>query len=84
MDYEYDSLLDEDPEVQERVIRGEIQIAQELVTGVVEARFPTLAKLAKERVTSIRSTALLKQLVKQAATAPDEKTLHWLLDTYAA
>jgi hypothetical protein len=84
--YTYDSLLDQDPEIQERIAKakaeGEIQGAQEIVVGLVEVRFPALGELAQERVTLIRNTEALSQLARQVATAPDEGTLRWLLNTF--
>jgi ribosomal protein S21 len=80
----YDSFVDEDPEVQERVARGKIQIAQKMVVGLVEVRFPSLTELAQEKVTLIRNTDTLDQLAKQVATVPDENTASWLLNTFAA
>jgi hypothetical protein len=84
----YDSFVDEDPEVQERVARGkaegEIQGAQKIVVGLVEVRFPSLTELAQEKVTLIRNTDTLDQLAKQVATVPDEITASWLLNTFAA
>ena len=80
----YDSFVDEDPEVQERVARGKIQIAQKMVVGLVEVRFPSLTELAQEKVTLIRNTDALDQLAKQVATVPDETTASWLLNTFAA
>src|SRR5258708_11129868 len=80
----YDSFVDEDPEVQERVARGKIQIAQKMVVGLVEVRFPSLTELAQEKVTLIRNTDALDQLAKQVATIPDENTASWLLNTFAA
>jgi len=80
----YDSFVDEDPEVQERVARGKIQIAQKMVVGLVEVRFPSLTELAQEKVTLIRNTDALDQLAKQVATVPDENTASWLLNTFAA
>ena len=83
MDIHYDSLVDEDPEVQERVARGKIEMAQKMIIDFVEARFPALTELAQERVTLIRNTDALSQLVKLVATAPDEATARWLLNTFA-
>src|SRR5260221_124588 len=80
----YDSFVDEDPEVQERVARGKIQIAQKMVVGLVEVRFPSLTELAQEKVTLIRNTDALDQLAKQVATVPDENTASWLLNTFAS
>ncbi len=87
MDIHYDSLVDEDPEVQERVARGEaegeIRGAQKIVAGLIEARFPALTELAQERVTLIRDTDTLSRLAKQVANVPDETTASWLLNTFA-
>ena len=83
MDIHYDSLVDEDPEVQERVAKGKVEMAQKMVADLVEARFPTLSELAQERVTLIRNTDALSQLIKQVGTVPDEATARWLLNTFA-
>ena len=83
MDIHYDSLVDEDPEVQERVARGKIEMAQKMIVGLVEARFPALTELAQERITLIRDTDTLSRLAKQVATVPDEATARWLLNTFA-
>ena len=88
MDIHYDSLVDEDPEVQERVARGEaegeVRMAQKMIVGLVEVRFPSLAELAQERVALVRNTDALSQLMKQVATVPDEATALWLLNSLAA
>ncbi len=81
MDIHYDSLVDEDPEVQERVARGKIEMAQKMIIDFVEARFPALTELAQERVTLIRNTDALSQLIKQVGTVPNEATARWLLNT---
>jgi len=88
MDYYYDSLLDEDPEIKEKVaqgeLKGELRGAQTIVVNFLEARFPSLTELGQQKVTLIRSTDTLSLLAKQIATAPDESTARWLLDTIAA
>jgi hypothetical protein len=81
MDIHYDSLVDE--EAQEWVARGEIRMAQKMIIGLVEARFPALIELAQERVTLIRNTDALSQLINQVGTVPDEATARWLLNTFA-
>src|SRR5205807_4656034 len=81
MDIPYDSLVDE--EAQEWVARGEIRMAQKMIIGLVEARFPALIELAQERVTLITNTDALSQLIKQVGTVPDEATARWLLNTFA-
>src|SRR5947199_9938307 len=66
----YDKLWDEDPEIQrikaEAEARGEakgeargkaeakVEASQEMIVGIVEARFPELVDLAQERVEKIR------------------------------
>lgn len=88
MEYHYDSLLDEDPEIKEKIaqgkLQGELQGAQTIVVTFLEARFPSLAELGQQKVTLIRSKDILSLLAKQIATAPDESTARWLLDTIAA
>ncbi len=88
MDYHYDSLLDEDPEIKEKMaqskLQGELHGAQKIVVTFLETRFPSLAELGQQKVTLIRSTDILNLLAKQIATAPDESTARWLLDTIAA
>jgi hypothetical protein len=85
---QYDSLIDEDPVMQERFAKikaeSELEGAQKIVVDVVEARFPGLTELAQQRVTLIRNKEMLSQLAKQAATAPDKNSLRWLLDSFAA
>lgn len=79
----YDSLMDQSSYVQRKKVEGEVQGAQKIVVGIVEARFPALTELAQQRVTLIRSTELLNQLAKQIATVPDEAMARWVLDTFA-
>jgi hypothetical protein len=80
----YDSLMDDSPVAIRNRAKGELHGAQKIVTGVIGARFPTLAELAKQRVTLIRSTEALDILAKQVVAAPDEATARWVLNTFAA
>lgn len=84
----YDSLIDEDPEVIERVAKskaeGELQALQEMALYAVEEQFPPLMELAQQRIAQIRKPDVLRLLVKQIYKAPDEKTARWVLDTIAA
>lgn len=86
--YEYDSLLDNDPDIQKKVAegetRGETRGAQKIVTTLVEVRFPTLVEVAQERIVSIQNVDMLNQLAKQIFTAQDEQTALWVLNSYAA
>jgi hypothetical protein len=78
----YDSFVDEDPEVQERVARGELQGARKIVVAVVKARFPKLADLAQEQASHLGSIDMLSLLAKLIATVPNEATAYWLLNTF--
>ncbi len=80
----YDSLLDEDPEIQERVARGKIEALQEMALEAVEDQYPSLVDLAQERIVHLRKPDLLRQLVKQIYKAPDENTARFILNTFAA
>ncbi len=84
----YDSLLESDPSIQEKVAKskatGKAEGAQEMVTTLVEVRFPQLVEVAQQKVTSIQSVEMLAQLIKQIATVEDEKTALWVLNSYAA
>src|SRR5712691_10382024 len=88
----YDSLIDEDPEIQQRVaaaeargkaegkIEGEIRGLQWLIMEGVKDRFPALLELAQERVPLIRKPDLLYLLAKLIYKAPDETTARLALD----
>ncbi len=84
----YDKLWDEDPEIQrgkaEAKAEAKVEASQEMIVGIVEARFPELVDLAQERVEKIRQLEVLNQLAKQIVLAPDEATARWTLGTFAA
>ena len=89
---EYDSLIDENPEIQKRVakgkaegeIRGELRGLQKMVLEAVKDEYPPLVELAQEKVVAIRKPDSLRQLVKLIYKAPDENTARWLLNNFAA
>ncbi len=81
---EYDSLIDDNPDIQKRVAKGETRGAQEMVTTLVGARFPQLVEVAQQKVSNIQSVEVLAQLIKQIGTVEDEKTALWVLNSYAA
>jgi chromatin segregation and condensation protein Rec8/ScpA/Scc1 (kleisin family) len=84
----YDSLLDQDPEILERVakgkVEGEVQGLQKMAIEAVKSRFPALVKLAEEQVILIRQPDALRKLVILIFNAPDEPTARWLLNTFVA
>jgi hypothetical protein len=84
MDITYDSLLDEDPEIQERVAKARIVGQQKTVIDFIEARFPTLVEAAQEQIARLNKPDELSRLTKQIALAPDEATARWVLGTFAA
>ncbi len=84
MDITYDSLLDEDPEIQERIAKAKIEERQQSVIDFIEARFPTLLETAQEQVARLNKPDELSRLTKQIALAPDESTARWVLSTFAA
>src|SRR5436853_6041123 len=89
---EYDSLIDENPEIQKRVAKGKaegktegkLQGLQEMVLEAVKDEYPPLIELAQEKVVHIRQPDSLRRLVKLIYKAPDENTARWLLTNFAA
>ncbi len=82
--YEYNSLFDNDPEVMERVAKGQVEVAHKFLTDIVEFRFPGLTEMVRQRTATIENIEILSQLTKQLAVAKDEQMARWVLDTYAA
>ncbi len=80
----YDSLVDQNPEIQERVARGVIEGRQQAVVELIEVRFPALVEIAQQQVARLNKPDELSRLTKQIALAPDEATARWLLSTFAA
>ncbi len=81
---EYDSLIDDNPDVQERIARAELRALQETVVEAVSEEYPPLAELAQQQVTHLDKPEDLRKLVKLIYRAPDEATVRWLLDNFAA
>jgi hypothetical protein len=84
MDITYDSLLDEVPEIQERVAKARIVGQQKAVLDFVEVKFPSLVQEAQEQIAHLNKPDELTRLTKQIALAPDEATARWVLGTFAA
>jgi hypothetical protein len=80
----YDSLLESDPEFQQRMAEARIEGQQKLVLALVVDRFPALAELAQQKIVRLTKQDMLMQLNKQIAFAPDENTVRWVLNTFAA
>jgi hypothetical protein len=80
----HESILDWDPEFQERVADAELRGRQKLALEVVQTKFPGLKETAEETITHLKQPELLSQLIRQILTAPDESSARWLLGTFAA
>ena len=84
----YDSLLDSDPYIQQKLAKkateSEIGALQQVALEAIEEQFPALIDQGRERVVQVKQPDLLRLLVKQIYKAPDEKTARWLLDTLTA
>jgi hypothetical protein len=80
----YDSLLESDPEFQQRMAECEIVTKQDSVIFVGETRFPNLVETAKQKIVRLNKIDDLNRLMKQLILAPDEKIAQWVLDTFAA
>ncbi len=84
----YDSLLDQDPYLQqqralERALgRTEaIQAFQNTVVEIVKSRFPTLLDLAQQRVVQIQEIGALQHLVVQLSIARNYASARRILQT---
>ena len=80
----YDWFIDENPDVKERIVKGEereeLRALRQILIDMVNNRFPSLAQLAQQKVTSIQKPDFLRQLVLQISSASDETIAQQLLD----
>lgn len=81
---QYDSLIDDNPDVQKRVSKGahkaRMQELQEMALNAVKDEHPDLVEFAEERIVRIQKLESLRDLIKFIYKAPDEKTVRWLLE----
>lgn len=82
----FDSLLDQDPYIQEQraleraLGRNEgIQAFQDAVVEIVQRRFPTLVELTRRRVGHVQQIEELKQLVVDISTARNQTEVRSIL-----
>jgi hypothetical protein len=80
----YDSLLESDPEFQQRMAESEVRGQQKLLMFVVKTRFPALVQQAQQKVLRLQKEDDLYRLTELMVGAPDEKIAHWVLNTFAA
>jgi hypothetical protein len=88
----YDSLLDQDPYIQEQKIlertlgrtegiyEGRIQELQQMLLEVVEEQYPSLFGLAQQKIKQNLRLEVLRYLVRQICTAHDETAVRKLLN----
>ena len=70
--------------IEQGVEKGKLQGLQQAVLNVVEARFPPLVELARQRVPRARTPDAVNLVLKGVATAPDENAARFVLDLLAA
>ncbi|HEY6543238.1 MAG TPA: hypothetical protein VIZ18_20005 [Ktedonobacteraceae bacterium] len=87
----YDSLLDSDPYIQQKVAlertleRNEaVQAFRDTLIEITRNRFPTLTEIAQRRVAQIQTIESLQQLVVQLSLASDQATARRLLQISSA
>jgi hypothetical protein len=81
MEYHYNSLFEEDPEIQAMIGHKKREAVQDIVIAILKARFPPLGEIGQKRIMAIKSLELLRMIAKQIATAPNEEAARWLLST---
>ena len=82
--HSYDSLLESDPEIQQKMAESEVRGQQKLLMFVVKTRFPALVQQAQQKVIRLQKEDDLYRLTELVIGAPDEKIAQWVLDTFAA
>ncbi|MDQ2884472.1 MAG: hypothetical protein M3Y39_00100 [Chloroflexota bacterium] len=79
----YDWFLDDNPDVQERVekgeLRGQLQCLQRSVLKIIKRRFPSIVDAAQQRIVAITDQDELEQLIDQLLVATDEGEVRTLL-----
>ena len=79
MQMAYDWFLDDNPDVQERVEKGELRGLQRSVLKILKKRFPSLGDLAQPRIVAITDQDELDQLIDQLLVVTDEGEVRALL-----
>jgi hypothetical protein len=80
----YDSLLESDPEFQQKMAEARLEGQQKLLMFVVKTRFPALVQQAQQKVIRLQKEDDLYRLTELMLGAPDEKIAQWVLNTFAA
>lgn len=77
--YPYNSLIDENTEVQERLARERVETLQQAVLDAIRSEFPELSSLAAQEITQVRDIEYLSRSLKMIYQAPNEDAVRWLL-----
>ena len=88
----FDRLLEEDERVLELMeereargrIEGEILGKVNILTAVIETRFPTFAEEAHNKLLRVKQPEEIDKFARFVVTAPDENALRWALDLLVA
>ena len=80
----YSDPLSQTPTYQKLVKQGRNEGLQQALLEFIEARFPSLTDLARQKVPQVEKTDALNLLIKATAVAPDESVVRLLLESAAA
>lgn len=79
---EYDSLIDENLEVQKRVEKGAVQALQVAIMDRIQNDFPTLTELAQECLQYIDKPEEMRKLLRHIYLAEDEQKARQILNDF--
>jgi hypothetical protein len=75
----YDWFLDDNPDVQERVVKGELRGLQKSALKIIKQRFPSLVELAQQPVAQTNDQDELDHLLDQLLVVSNEAEVRKLL-----
>jgi hypothetical protein len=81
MEYAYDQLIDDNPEMQKRVERGHVEGMRRTMLTFITSRFPSLAAQAQQQIEQIQNPKILDKLCVQLASVTTEDEARKLLQS---
>lgn len=81
MEYAYDQLIDDNPEVKKRVERGRVEAMRDLIIAAIEIRFPSLVTQVQQQIEQIQKPKTLEKFCIQLVSATTEERVRKLLQT---
>ena len=81
MEYAYDQLIDDNPDVQKRVERGQVEGMRRMMLTFIKSHFPSLATQTQQQIEQIQSPNALKKLFRQLTFATTEDEVRKLLQS---